>query len=62
MPLYAYKCTGCELEFDVYQGFREENVKECPECEGVVQRVFSPSTVIFKGRGFYVTDNVKPAK
>jgi predicted nucleic acid-binding Zn ribbon protein len=33
--------------------------KECPECGGSVHRVISPVGVIFKGSGFYVTDNRK---
>jgi len=29
----------------------------CPECNGHVHRVFQPVGIIFKGSGFYVTDN-----
>lgn len=64
MPLYAYECTACDMEFDVKQGFDEADIGECPECGGLVMRIFTPSYIIFKGKGFYTTDNVnaKPAK
>jgi predicted nucleic acid-binding Zn ribbon protein len=29
----------------------------CPECDGHVHRVIQPVGVIFKGSGFYITDN-----
>jgi predicted nucleic acid-binding Zn ribbon protein len=32
-------------------------VKQCPECGGPVRRLFQPPGIIFKGSGFYVTDN-----
>ena len=30
---------------------------ECPVCEGPIRRVVNPVGVVFKGSGFYVTDN-----
>jgi hypothetical protein len=30
---------------------------DCPECDGHVHRVIQPVGVIFKGSGFYITDN-----
>jgi len=30
---------------------------ECPECDGHVHRVIQPVGIIFKGSGFYITDN-----
>jgi predicted nucleic acid-binding Zn ribbon protein len=35
----------------------EAPLKDCPECEGHVQRVIQPVGIVFKGSGFYVTDN-----
>jgi predicted nucleic acid-binding Zn ribbon protein len=35
----------------------DEPVKECPECGGGVHRLIQPVGIIFKGSGFYVTDN-----
>jgi predicted nucleic acid-binding Zn ribbon protein len=36
-----------------------EPLTDCPECEGHVHRVIQPVGVIFKGSGFYITDNRK---
>jgi len=35
----------------------DEPLKDCPECDGHVHRVIQPVGVIFKGSGFYITDN-----
>jgi predicted nucleic acid-binding Zn ribbon protein len=35
----------------------DEPMKDCPECDGHVHRVIQPVGVIFKGSGFYITDN-----
>ena len=35
----------------------EAPLSDCPECEGHVQRVIQPVGIVFKGSGFYVTDN-----
>jgi len=34
-------------------------LKTCPECGGEVHRLVHPVAIIFKGKGFYVTDNGK---
>ena len=58
MPVYAYKCKNCGRQFDVKQRFSEEPLTDCPHCQnGRVRRVISPVGVVFKGSGFYVTDN-----
>lgn len=57
MPLYAYKCNDCETIFERQQRMIEPPVKECPECQGSVRRLINNVGVVFKGSGFYVTDN-----
>jgi putative FmdB family regulatory protein len=59
MPLYVYKCKECGLTFERRQSIRDEPLAECPECEGLVHRVLQPVGIVFKGSGFYVTDNRK---
>jgi len=34
----------------------------CPECKGKARRVIHSIPVIFKGSGFYITDNRKDKK
>lgn len=57
MPIYAYKCKNCEYQFDAKQRFSDDPLTGCPRCEGNLRRVISPVGVVFKGSGFYVTDN-----
>lgn len=57
MPTYGYKCHDCKEEFDVLQKINDDPVSECPRCSGPVRRVFHPVGIIFKGSGFYSTDN-----
>ena len=57
MPIYVYECTNCGLHFERHQRIADDPVHVCPECAGRVQRVIQPVGVVFKGSGFYVTDN-----
>ena len=60
MPLYAYQCNSCEYQFERQQSFSDDPVSICPECdESAVRRLISPVGVVFKGSGFYITDNRK---
>ncbi len=69
MPIYEYECEQCGVRFERLQRMSEDSLQQCPECNGHVHRVMQPVGVIFKGSGFYVTDNrgrsstgVPPAK
>jgi putative FmdB family regulatory protein len=57
MPIYEYECEQCGVRFERLQRMADEPLTECPECCGHVHRVMQPVGVIFKGSGFYVTDN-----
>jgi putative FmdB family regulatory protein len=59
MPLYEYECKACGARFERRQSIKDDAVKICPECGGEVRRVIRPAGIIFKGKGFYVTDNQK---
>ncbi len=60
MPTYDYECISCGLQFEVFQSMSDEPVKECPNCKKEVKRLVGGGLgVIFKGSGFYVTDNNK---
>ena len=59
MPTYQYRCDTCGIEFERKQHFTDKPLEECPECDGRVHRVIQPVLVVFKGSGFYVTDNRK---
>jgi len=57
MPIYEYECESCRIRFERLQHFEDDPVKECPECGGAVRRVLQPVGIIFKGKGFYITDH-----
>lgn len=57
MPLYTYRCNECDHEFQARQRMVDDPLTECPICGGSVRRIVSSVGVVFKGSGFYVTDN-----
>lgn len=57
MPLYEYECESCGVRFERRQHMEDEPIRVCPECGGEVHRLIQPVGIIFKGSGFYVTDN-----
>jgi putative FmdB family regulatory protein len=63
MPLYEYQCKKCGHRFELIQSFSAQDAKECPVCQGEVERLIStPARPHFKGSGFYSTDYAaKPA-
>ncbi len=59
MPTYEYECDDCHHRFEKKQSFDARPIAKCPRCGGRLRRVFHPAPVIFKGSGFYITDNRK---
>jgi len=59
VPIYEYECSLCHYHFERKQRFDEEPVAICPKCQGKARRVLHSIPVIFKGSGFYITDNRK---
>lgn len=57
MPTYEYKCEQCG-QFDFWQSIKDDALSACPTCGSPVKRLISRNVgIIFKGSGFYVTDN-----
>lgn len=62
MPIYTYRCKNCGFQFDVQQKFTDQPLTRCPECnKKTLQKVFQPVGIVFKGSGFYATDNRSPS-
>ncbi len=57
MPIYEYECAECGIHFDKLQHFGDPPPKTCPNGHAQVHRLLSQPAIIFKGSGFYVTDN-----
>jgi len=62
MPTYEYRCSKCGYDFEAVQRFSDDPLTECPKCGAPVHKVFSSVGVVFKGSGFYSTDNKTSAK
>jgi len=58
MPTYEYRCTKCGHTFEAFQSMMDKPLSKCPVCKSAVRRVINGGmAVIFKGSGFYSTDN-----
>ena len=58
MPIYEYRCSKGH-KYERAEGFDAPSEHRCPSCSGRSQRLISLPAVIFKGSGFYSTDNRK---
>lgn len=56
MPLYEYRCRKCGHQFEKIQSFSAPDEKQCPVCQGSVERLISAPAIQFKGSGWYATD------
>ncbi|MEV5892870.1 FmdB family zinc ribbon protein [Nonomuraea fuscirosea] len=57
MPTYQYACNDCGEQLEVVQKFTDDALTVCPSCQGNLRKVFSAVGIVFKGSGFYRTDN-----
>lgn len=58
MPVYTYSCNKCGIRFEKRIPFDSDNTDQiCPNGHKQVQRKYSPPAVVFKGSGWYSTDN-----
>jgi putative FmdB family regulatory protein len=62
MPIYTYRCENCGVQFDRRQKYDDPALTLCPECEtDTLRKVYLPVGIVFKGSGFYATDNRSPS-
>ena len=58
MPTYDYQCLECGDQFEAKQSMKDPHLTECPKCHGKVKRKIGLGAgLIFKGSGFYITEN-----
>jgi len=62
MPTYQYRCTECGEDLEAVQKFSDPALTTCPTCGGQLRKVFNAVGVVFKGSGFYRTDNRNGSK
>jgi putative FmdB family regulatory protein len=58
LPIYEYRCSKGH-QYERAEGFDAPSEHRCPSCSGRSRRQISLPAVIFKGSGFYSTDNRK---
>ncbi len=56
MPTYLYECENCG-RFEEFQKITDDPLQKCPECGEDVKKIIGSPGIIFKGSGFYSTDN-----
>lgn len=56
MPTYVYACDTCQVQFEKFQSFHDEPLRECPSCQSAVRRVLQPAGIVFKGSGWHIND------
>lgn len=57
MPTYDYNCETCG-PFEATHSITAAPLTSCPKCGAAVKRMISRNVaIIFKGEGFYTTDN-----
>jgi putative FmdB family regulatory protein len=62
MPVYTYRCESCGVQFEKTQKFSDAQLTRCPECgKKELRKVYTPVGIVFKGSGFYSTDNRSPS-
>ena len=53
MPVYEYRCTACNQQFELRQKFTDDPADQCPKCGGAVHKMVSASAFSLKGGGWY---------
>jgi putative FmdB family regulatory protein len=61
VPIYGYRCDVCGAEVEKRQSFSDAPLTTCESCGGALRRLLHPVGIVFKGSGFYNTDNRKAA-
>jgi putative FmdB family regulatory protein len=57
LPTYEYLCSACDRRYDKREGFDAKPRQKCQFCGKQANRVLHAPPVVFKGSGFYKTDN-----
>jgi putative FmdB family regulatory protein len=56
LPVYEYRCSKGH-EYEKTESFSAPSEQKCMNCGARARRLISRPAVIFKGSGFYSTDN-----
>ncbi len=54
MPIYEYRCSACEEEFELFQRTTDNAGAICPRCgSSQVKRLMSSTSFTLRGSGWY---------
>lgn len=56
MPVYEYRCSKGH-QYEKTESFSAPSEQKCMHCRAKAKRLIGRPAVIFKGSGFYSTDN-----
>ena len=56
MPTYEYRCAAGH-QYEKREGFDAPPKQKCEKCRRQASRMISAPPIVFKGSGFYKTDN-----
>jgi len=57
VPTYEYACESCGKRYEKREGFDAPPRQKCQHCGKTARRVLHAPPIVFKGSGFYKTDN-----
>ena len=57
MPRYVYECEKCAHSYEKMEGWDAKPRQRCPRCNAMAQRIPAAPAIVFKGSGWYSTDN-----
>jgi len=60
MPKYAYGCPVCGTVEEIIHSMFDEGPFECDVCGSEKQKIYTPTSIQFKGEGFYSNDKNGP--
>ena len=57
MPIYQYKCSDCDHQFDALQKMSDAKLVDCPECKKpTLRKQLTAAAFKLNGTGWYETD------
>ncbi len=62
MPIYEYRCTKCNEEFEVTQKITDDPLTVHESCGGELKKLITKTSFVLKGSGWYVTDYPSPER
>ena len=53
MPIYEYRCQGCDDHFEVMQKVGDRRLRTCKKCSGKLEKLISRTSFQLRGGGWF---------